>query len=137
MSLAEELLADLEEDGFDESDPMVMQEDVAQELADNDLIPKQTGSDIIFETLYVYFIKYFIVYFFVDIKNVKIRNLAKLRDSDRLVDIMKQIDIFQSRQKSAEELLGPVESDPEYLLIVKANNLIVEIDDEICKICKI
>jgi len=46
---------------------------------------------------------------------------------------MKQIDIFQSRQIKSEEVLGPVESDPEYLLIVEANNLIVEIDDEICK----
>lgn len=72
--------------------------------------------------------------YFIDIKNVKIRDLAKLRDSNRLLDIMRQIDIFQSRQKKAEDVLGPVESDPEYLLIVEANNLIVEIDDEICMI---
>lgn len=50
---------------------------------------------------------------------------------------MHQIDIFQSRQRNAEDVLGPVESDPEYLLIVEANNLIVEIDDEICKIFNI
>lgn len=49
---------------------------------------------------------------------------------------MKQIDVFQSRQRKAEDVLGPVESDPEYLLIVEANNLIVEIDDEICKMFK-
>lgn len=48
------------------------------------------------------------------------------------MDIMQQIDIFQSRPRAAEDVLGPVESDPEYLLIVEANNLIVEIDDEIC-----
>lgn len=47
---------------------------------------------------------------------------------------MLQIDIFQSKQRNAEDVLGPVESDPEYLLIVEANNLVVEIDDEICKI---
>lgn len=47
---------------------------------------------------------------------------------------MKQIDIFQSKQRTAEDVLGAVESDPEYLLIVEANNLIVEIDDEICKL---
>jgi len=46
---------------------------------------------------------------------------------------MHQIDIFQKRQIKTEEVLEPVESDPEYLLIVEANNLIVEIDDEICK----
>lgn len=47
---------------------------------------------------------------------------------------MRQIDIFQSKQKKVEDIMGTVESDPEYLLIVEANNLIVEIDDEICKI---
>lgn len=29
--------------------------------------------------------------------------------------------------------VGPVEADPEYLLIVEANNLAVEIDNEISK----
>lgn len=43
MSLAEELLADLEEDGYDESEPMVIQEEASHELQDNTLIPKQTG----------------------------------------------------------------------------------------------
>lgn len=73
---------------------------------------------------------------FVDFKNAKIRDLAKLRDSVRLVNIMQQIDVFQSRQRRTEDEIGPVESDPEYLLIVDANNLIVEIDDEIRKIFK-
>lgn len=44
MSLAEELLADLEEDGFDESEPMIIQEEVSNELSSNTLIPKQTGN---------------------------------------------------------------------------------------------
>lgn len=52
----------------------------------------------------------------------------------RLVNIMQQIDVFQSKQRRTEDELGPVESDPEYLLIVDANNLIVEIDDEIRKL---
>lgn len=43
MSLAEELLADLEEDGFDESEPMIIPEDTPNELQNNTLIPKQTG----------------------------------------------------------------------------------------------
>lgn len=49
---------------------------------------------------------------------------------------MRQIDIFQSRQRNGDDVLGPSESDPEYLLIVEANNLVVEIDDEICMIFK-
>lgn len=43
MSLAEELLADLEEDGFDESEPMIIQDETSHELPYNALIPKQTG----------------------------------------------------------------------------------------------
>jgi len=44
MSLAEELLADLEEDGYDDSEPMVvLQEETPNTLPDNALIPKQTG----------------------------------------------------------------------------------------------
>lgn len=43
MSLAEELLADLEEDGYDDCEPMVIQEEDSHELHDNALIPKHTG----------------------------------------------------------------------------------------------
>jgi len=133
MSLAEELLADLEEDGYDDGEPMVVQEETTHVLQDNALIPKQTG--ILLNILFTYNTE--IIQFLnpiVDLKNAKIRDLAKLRDSERLVNIMRQIDIFQSKQRRSEEELGPVESDPEYILIVDANNLIVEIDDEICKI---
>lgn len=45
MSLAEELLADLEEDGFDESEPMIIQEEEAShDLQENVLVQKQTGN---------------------------------------------------------------------------------------------
>ena len=30
-------------------------------------------------------------------------------------------------------VFGPVEADPEYRLIVDSNNILVEIDNEICK----
>jgi len=43
MSLAEELLADLEEDGYDDCEPMIIQEEASHELQDNTLIPKQKG----------------------------------------------------------------------------------------------
>ena len=32
--------------------------------------------------------------------------------------------------RKATDLLGPVEADPEYMLIVEANNLAAEIDNE-------
>lgn len=44
MSLAEELLADLEEDGFDDGEPMIIPEEIPHELQDNALIPKQPGN---------------------------------------------------------------------------------------------
>lgn len=43
MSLAEELLADLEEDGYDDGEPMIVQEEVSPEFHNSALIPKQTG----------------------------------------------------------------------------------------------
>ncbi|XP_050530036.1 U4/U6 small nuclear ribonucleoprotein Prp31 [Daktulosphaira vitifoliae] len=112
MSLAEELLADLEEDGFDECEPMFVEEE-SNKISDDASIFKKS-----------------------EFKNVKIEDVAKLRKSSRLNEIMKQIYVFQSRQRRPDEVLGPVESDPEYLLIVEANNLIVEIDDEILVIHK-
>lgn len=43
MSLAEELLADLEEDGYDDSEPMIIKEEPFDEVEENTFIPKQTG----------------------------------------------------------------------------------------------
>jgi len=42
MSLAEELLADLEEDSYDDCEPMIIQEEASHELQDT-LILKQRG----------------------------------------------------------------------------------------------
>jgi U4/U6 small nuclear ribonucleoprotein PRP31 len=49
---------------------------------------------------------------------------------------MRQIDEHISRQRAAEDIVGPVENDPEYQLIVEANGLAVEIDNEINTIHK-
>lgn len=58
--------------------------------------------------------------------------VAKLTDSILLKETMKKIDFYTKHQrKSTAEIQGPVEHDPEYLLIVDANNLLVEIDNEI------
>ena len=56
--------------------------------------------------------------------------VAKLHDSEELKEIMRKIDKFSKRKRKAAELLGPVEADPEYLLIVDANNLAAQIDQE-------
>lgn len=63
-------------------------------------------------------------------KTLSVREVAKLWDSDKLKNIRKQIDDCSTIRR-AEELTGPVELDPEYQLIVEANNISVDIDNEI------
>ena len=48
---------------------------------------------------------------------------------------MDRIEYFSSNKQENEmdDLQGPVEADPEYLLIVEANNLAAQIDEEIGK----
>lgn len=57
--------------------------------------------------------------------------MASLRDSDHLQKIMEEIDNYSKKIRRPSDIIGPVESDPEYQLIVEANNLAVEIDNEI------
>lgn len=52
---------------------------------------------------------------------------------------MKHIEKIENGHGSAvtkASVNGPVEVDPEYMLIVNANNLAVEIDNEICMYSK-
>lgn len=46
---------------------------------------------------------------------------------------MDQIDKYSKVFRKTADIIGPVESDPEYQLIVEANNIAVNVDDEICK----
>lgn len=62
-----------------------------------------------------------------------IRELCKLHDSKHLTNILKQIDHYIQHPRKPSEMIGNVESDPEYQLIVEANSTAVEIDNEICK----
>lgn len=111
MSLADELLADLEEAGdaedanfYEHDDKLVAEiDDVAMETAE----PKLDS----------------------------VRQIAKLRDSEQLMKVMKQVEELILKPR-LEDVIGPVEADPEYLLIVEANNLAVEIDNEISIIHK-
>ena len=52
-------------------------------------------------------------------------------------DVLERIKEFSGKPRKAEELQGPVEADPEYLLIVDANNLAAEIDEEIINLHKL
>ncbi|KOX71440.1 U4/U6 small nuclear ribonucleoprotein Prp31 [Melipona quadrifasciata] len=105
MSLADELLADLEEN--DDNDHMA-------EEPEPDFIPASVSKTIEEE-----------------IKVASVRELAKLRDSEQLQKVMLQIEKYSKIPRKSADIIGPVESDPEYQLIVEANNMAVDIDDEI------
>lgn len=116
MSLADELLADLEEDNNDDLSELIpadeeedVPENVEMEVDDNPELEK------------------------LDVKVISIRELCKLRDSTRLNRILKDIEIYASKPRVSSEMIGNVESDPEYQLIVEANSIAVEVDNEICK----
>lgn len=113
MSLADELLADLEENDQEDLEQLIDVEDeiIKQEEIENGAIPMETDS----------------------VQIVSIRQLAKLRDSENLTNIMKQIDNYGGKIRRADEIIGPVEADPEYQLIVEANNIAADIDNEIGK----
>lgn len=61
-----------------------------------------------------------------------VREVAKLRDSPLMHKVISQIDIY-SKDLRKPSISGSVENDPEYQLIVEANNLAVEIDTELGK----
>lgn len=110
MSLADELLADLEENDQDDLEgeqestegPQIKDEDIKNEPMEIDTT--QISS---------------------------IRDICKLRDSDILKDIIEQVKAFSTKIRKQSDIIGPVESDPEYQLIVEANNTAADIDNEI------
>lgn len=108
MSLADELLADLE-DGDDYDDGMQGMRTKAPE--DGQVVPMD-----------------------VDAANlVSVRSLTKLCESKELERIIQEIDKRSAGEQIAQksQIDGPVEAHPEYKLIVDANNLAQEIDNDI------
>ncbi len=62
--------------------------------------------------------------------------VVKYYDSEELASVMHRIDSFSATARTAKDISGPVEADPEYQLIVEANNLAAELDDEISNVHK-
>nr|XP_041568968.1 U4/U6 small nuclear ribonucleoprotein Prp31 isoform X4 [Taeniopygia guttata] len=60
-----------------------------------------------------------------------VRSIAKLWGSRGFAEIMQKIEEYIGKQPRAAEVLGPVEAAPEYRVIVDANNLTVEIENEL------
>uniref|UniRef100_A0A8C5FUM8 U4/U6 small nuclear ribonucleoprotein Prp31 n=1 Tax=Gadus morhua TaxID=8049 RepID=A0A8C5FUM8_GADMO len=120
MSLADELLADLEEAGEEGEDDLYggteegdSDGEVAECKAEGMLedIPEEMELDYA--------------------GTESVSSIAKLRDSKQFSEIMDKIKIYVGKQRKNSEVMGPVESDPEYRLIVAANNLTVEIENEL------
>lgn len=104
MSLADELLADLEDDGDQHLDPI----EEHPEVQADEIMPLEE-----------------------EVKVSSVKQLAKLRDSDRLKNVLHEMEKFQNTDMGKRRIHGPMEVDPEYQLIVEANNLAADIDNEI------
>ncbi|XP_066244803.1 U4/U6 small nuclear ribonucleoprotein Prp31 [Euwallacea similis] len=119
MSLADELLADLEEndqEDEEEDQPMQAEEPMQEVLEKPDI--KQLQMEI-------------------DTTQINsVRELCKLRDSAKLINVMQQIQNYGTKIRKATDIIGPVEADPEYQLIVEANDLAAEIDNEVVTVHK-
>lgn len=134
MSLADELLADLEENDNEELETLIEAKTAQTEETDKKVF------------------KIPAVPMEVDIKNVSIRELAKLRDSSRLsnvsdliyivfnecdinfyiqIQVMTEIDKNFDKIPKPSDIVGLIEADPEYRLIVEANNIAADVDSEI------
>uniref|UniRef100_A0A667XZX9 U4/U6 small nuclear ribonucleoprotein Prp31 n=1 Tax=Myripristis murdjan TaxID=586833 RepID=A0A667XZX9_9TELE len=109
MSLADELLADLEEAGDEGEDDLYPGGEEGE--SDGEDIPEEME---------------------VDYSGAEsVTSIAKLRNSKQFSEIMDKIAVHVGKQRKNSEVSGPVEADPEYRLIVAANNLTVEIDNEL------
>ena len=120
MSLAEELLADLEDDEEEQEALLAMETDEAGDTEMKESANEWAEKELILSVK--------------SSSEQTLKDVAKLHYSNRLKKVLNQIKEFSGKARKAEELQGPVEADPEYLLIVDANNLAAEIDSEIIKL---
>lgn len=140
MSLAEELLADLEDD--DDAD-------IGDEEENEDLVaaPSGAGLDVIKEEdededmetddpdEAKAKMKEKVSKEVGDTKGKSVFSVAKLSTSKQFVSTMIELRDFQMK-RATSFVCGPAEADPEYQLIVRANNLAADIDHEIAIIHK-
>ncbi|KAF7981637.1 hypothetical protein HWV62_32732 [Athelia sp. TMB] len=65
-----------------------------------------------------------------------VKKIAKLDGSKRMADILKEVEKYRANPSSPETMALPAHLNPEYNLIVQANNLSVDIDNEILLVHK-
>ncbi|CCG82507.1 Pre-mRNA-processing factor 31 [Taphrina deformans PYCC 5710] len=59
-------------------------------------------------------------------------SLGRLLHGRSMQEVLRQIDEYSGKQQ--RRILGIIEADPEYMLIIKANDISMEIDDEIKRV---
>ncbi|KAK9503782.1 hypothetical protein O3M35_010268 [Rhynocoris fuscipes] len=106
MSLADELLADLEDDN-------------EETMVTEDRIPAAE--------------EYKIQAVEEELKATTLDQLIKISNSPRLKVVIEEMEKYMKNSETGlhRPISGPVEADPEYQLIVEANNIAAEIDNEI------
>ncbi|KAE9409337.1 Nop domain-containing protein [Gymnopus androsaceus JB14] len=60
-----------------------------------------------------------------------VSKVAKLEGSKKMLDILRDIEKYQANPSSPEAMALPAHMNPEYNVIVQANNLAVDVDNEI------
>ncbi|KAF5392552.1 hypothetical protein D9757_002177 [Collybiopsis confluens] len=65
-----------------------------------------------------------------------VSKIAKVEGSKKMLDILKDIEKFQANPSSVESMALPAHMNPEYNVIVQANNLSVDLDNEILVVHK-
>ncbi|XP_023254476.1 U4/U6 small nuclear ribonucleoprotein Prp31 [Seriola lalandi dorsalis] len=120
MSLADELLADLEEAGDEGEDGLYPEGEEGESDGEATEGRAEGGLEDIPEEMEVDYSK-----------AESVTSIAKLRNSKQFSEIIDKISDYIGKQRKNSEVSGPVEADPEYRLIVAANNLTVEIDNEL------
>ncbi|KAL0949634.1 hypothetical protein HGRIS_009679 [Hohenbuehelia grisea] len=65
-----------------------------------------------------------------------VSKIAKLDGSKRMNDILQEIEKYQAKPSTPEAMALPAHMNPEYNLIVQANNLSVDVDNEILLVHK-
>ncbi|KAJ6516062.1 hypothetical protein C8R45DRAFT_889381 [Mycena sanguinolenta] len=65
-----------------------------------------------------------------------VSKIAKLDGSKRMADILQEIEKYQANPTTAATMALPAHLNPEYTLIVQANNLSVDVDNEILVVHK-
>lgn len=115
MSLADELLND-----FDDGDDEMLENDIKNgiktEPLDDDIFKVPLPVDGLLK-----------------MKSglTTVTQVAKLWHSEKLMSIKKQVEEYSAKVRTGENCKGTIETDPEYQLIVEANNINVDIDNEI------